>query len=85
MIGVPLAVGPLQGVDALLAEVQMPTGIPVATVAINGAANAAILSAQILALSDEQLQNKLIAFKSELTEGVNVKNKRLQDKLNNRL
>ncbi|HHX36832.1 MAG TPA: 5-(carboxyamino)imidazole ribonucleotide mutase [Clostridiaceae bacterium] len=84
VIGVPLAAGSLQGVDALLAEVQMPTGIPVATVAINGADNAAILSAQILALSDADLQQKLVAFKIELSEGVYAKNQRLQEKLNNR-
>ena len=61
VIGVPLASGALAGVDALYATVQMPPGIPVATVAIDGAANAAHLACQILALKDEQLARKLEA------------------------
>jgi len=59
VIGVPVAAGPLNGLDAMLATVQMPTGVPVATVAINGAANAAVLAAQILALSDGELAERL--------------------------
>jgi phosphoribosylaminoimidazole carboxylase PurE protein len=59
VIGIPVASGPLNGFDALLATVQMPSGVPVATVAVNGAANAAVLAAQILALSDEDLAEKL--------------------------
>ena len=59
VIGVPIAAGSLGGFDALLATVQMPTGVPVATVAVNGAANAAVLAAQILALSDPDLAEKL--------------------------
>jgi phosphoribosylaminoimidazole carboxylase PurE protein len=59
VIGVPVAAGPLNGLDAMLATVQMPTGVPVATVAINGAANAAVLAAQILALSDPELAERL--------------------------
>ena len=59
VIGVPVSAGPLNGFDALLATVQMPTGVPVATVAVNGAGNAAILAAQILALSDSELAKKL--------------------------
>ena len=61
VIGIPCKGPMLDGMDALLATVQMPTGIPVATVAINGAANAALLAAQILALSDDALSEKLIA------------------------
>ena len=61
VIGIPCKGPVLDGMDALLATVQMPTGIPVATVAINGAANAALLAAQILALSDDALSEKLIA------------------------
>ncbi|HWM84303.1 MAG TPA: 5-(carboxyamino)imidazole ribonucleotide mutase [Kofleriaceae bacterium] len=61
VIGVPLARTPLGGADALYATVQMPSGIPVATVAIDGAANAALLAAQILAVSDEELDSKLRA------------------------
>lgn len=60
VIGIPCKSAQLDGLDALLATVQMPTGIPVATVAIDGAANAALLAAQILALSDEALAQKLI-------------------------
>jgi phosphoribosylaminoimidazole carboxylase PurE protein len=59
VIGVPVAAGPLNGFDALLATVQMPTGVPVATVAVNGAGNAAVLAAQILALSDDELAQRL--------------------------
>ncbi len=59
VIGVPVAAGPLGGFDALLATVQMPTGVPVATVAVNGAANAGVLAAQILALSDHDLAGRL--------------------------
>ena len=59
VIGIPVAAGTLGGLDALLATVQMPTGVPVATVAINGAANAAVLAAQILALSDPELSTRL--------------------------
>jgi 5-(carboxyamino)imidazole ribonucleotide mutase len=59
VIGIPIAAGTLGGFDALLATVQMPSGVPVATVAVNGAANAAVLAAQILALSDPDLAEKL--------------------------
>jgi phosphoribosylaminoimidazole carboxylase PurE protein len=59
VIGIPVAAGPLNGFDALLSTVQMPSGVPVATVAINGAANAAVLAAQILALSDPRLADRL--------------------------
>jgi 5-(carboxyamino)imidazole ribonucleotide mutase len=59
VIGIPIAAGTLGGFDALLATVQMPSGVPVATVAVNGAANAAVLAAQILALSDTELAQRL--------------------------
>ena len=59
VIGIPIAAGTLGGFDALLATVQMPSGVPVATVAVNGAANAAVLAAQILALSDAALTERL--------------------------
>ena len=59
VIGIPIAAGTLGGFDALLATVQMPSGVPVATVAVNGAANAAVLAAQILALSDSALAERL--------------------------
>jgi phosphoribosylaminoimidazole carboxylase PurE protein len=71
VIGVPLpGGGPLQGVDALLSTVQMPPGVPVATVGLGGARNAALLAVQILALSDPELAAKLIAFKKKLAAGV---------------
>jgi phosphoribosylaminoimidazole carboxylase PurE protein len=59
VIGIPVAAGPLGGLDSLLSTVQMPSGVPVATVAVNGATNAAVLAAQILALSDSDLAEKL--------------------------
>jgi 5-(carboxyamino)imidazole ribonucleotide mutase len=59
VIGIPIAAGTLGGFDALLATVQMPSGVPVATVAVNGAANAAVLAAQILAISDPELTGRL--------------------------
>jgi len=61
VIGIPCEGGMMDGLDALLATVQMPTGIPVATVAINGAGNAALLAAQIIAVSDPEVAAKLDA------------------------
>ncbi len=81
VIGVPIASGPLNGVDALLAEVQMPTGIPVATVAINGAGNAAILAAEILALGEPSLREKLVDARQKMAQGVVKKHQRLQQRL----
>jgi 5-(carboxyamino)imidazole ribonucleotide mutase len=66
VIGVPLAGGALNGVDALYATVQMPPGIPVATVAVNGAANAALLAVQILAVTDTALASALAEHRAEL-------------------
>ncbi len=65
VIGVPL-VSSLEGLDALLAMIQMPPGIPVATVALNGAMNAGILAVQMLALSDEELNRRFVAYKQNL-------------------
>ena len=65
VIGIPVAGARLDGMDALLSTVQMPTGLPVATVAINGAANAALLAIQILAVSDESLAKKLDDARAE--------------------
>jgi len=65
VIGVPLAAS-LDGMDALLATVQMPTGVPVATVAIDGATNAALLAVSILALGDADLAEKLVAYRTQL-------------------
>ena len=66
VIGVPIAAGGLGGLDALLATVQMPTGIPVATVAVDGSANAALLAVSILSVGDEELADALAAYREEL-------------------
>lgn len=66
VIGVPLQDGPLAGIDSLLATMQMPSGVPVATVAINGAKNAGLLAVQILATSDKALEQKIIDYKKKL-------------------
>lgn len=66
VIGVPIGAGGLGGLDALLATVQMPTGVPVATVAVNGSANAALLAAQMLAVEDADLAKRLDAHKAEM-------------------
>lgn len=68
VIGVPIASGSLQGEDALFSMVQMPSGIPVATVGINGAKNAALLAVAILSLSDPALKEKLAAYRQSLRE-----------------
>ncbi len=83
VIGVPLASSALNGLDALLATVQMPGGIPVATMAIDkaGAVNAAIFTAQILGLSDPEIARRLVAHKEELVRGVAEKNARLKQQL----
>ena len=81
VIGIPIKSSTLDGLDALLATVQMPSGIPVATVAIDGADNAAILAAQMLALSDEGLAAQLAAMKKSMAEGVAKKNAALQEKV----
>lgn len=78
VIGVPICAS-LNGLDALLAIVQMPPCIPVATVAIDGAQNAAVLAAQILSLSDEKIKNKLNKFKINLKEKVELANKELTE------
>lgn len=70
VIGVPIKTSTLNGVDSLYSIVQMPSGIPVATVAINGAQNAGILAAQILALADPELKSELTEFRKELKAAV---------------
>ena len=79
VIGVPLSGSVLDGMDALMSIVQMPSGIPVATVAINGGANAGLLAAKILATSDEALLAKLKEYSKELKEQVQAKDARLQE------
>ena len=78
VIGIPIQSGGLGGLDALLATVQMPTGIPVATVAVNGAANAAHLAMQMLALSDNNLAEKLKENKQKMQEEVLQKDAKMQ-------
>lgn len=74
VIGIPVKSSTLDGLDALLSTVQMPAGIPVATVAIDGAANAALLAIQILAVSDKELSEKLLAARKKAAEKVLAKN-----------
>ena len=83
VIGIPCKSSNLDGIDALLSTVQMPGGVPVATVAINGAVNAALLSAQILALSEPQLAEKLEQKKAADAEKVLAKDKALAEEFKN--
>ena len=78
VIGIPVKSSTLDGLDALLATVQRPKGIPVATVAIDGAGNAAYLAVQILAVSDAQLADKLSRMKADMTKEVLEKDKNIQ-------
>ncbi|MCL5780198.1 MAG: 5-(carboxyamino)imidazole ribonucleotide mutase [Firmicutes bacterium] len=79
VIGVPVKSGALDGVDALYSIAQMPPGIPVASVAINGAKNAAILAVQMIALSDDTVREKLHRFKEELAREVEAKDVRIKE------
>ena len=79
VIGVPMSGKNLDGQDALYSIVQMPSGIPVATVAINGGANAGLLAAKILATSDQELLERLKAYSQELKSQVEAKDARLQE------
>ncbi len=81
LIGIPIKSSTLDGLDALLATVQMPKGIPVATVAIDGADNAAILAVQMLALSDDVLAQKLEDEKVSMKKGVEKKDADIQTKV----
>jgi len=82
VIGIPVKSKNLDGMDALLSTVQMPTGIPVATVAIDGAANAALIAIQILAVTDEALAKKLDEARKSGAEKVLEKNKSIEEKYN---
>lgn len=83
VIGIPVKSSTLDGLDALLSTVQMPTGMPVATVAIDGAANAALLAIQILAVSDRSLATKLSAKRKNDTEKVLAKDAEISQKFSN--
>ena len=82
VIGIPIKTSLEGGMDSLFSIVQMPTGIPVATVAVNGAANAAILAVQILSVKYPELREAIKAYKRELDEEVKTKNARVQALLN---
>ena len=82
VIGIPVSCKNTGGVDALWSTVQMPSGIPVATVAIDGAANAAHLAAEIIALSDSSLAEKIIASRASSKETVLQKNRAIEEKYN---
>ena len=83
VIALPIKSSFMDGLDSLLSMVQMPTGIPVATVGVNAADNAGILAAQMLAMSDNALAEKLKKFKSDMARSVEEKDKKLQEELKN--
>ena len=78
VIGVPIKSSATAGIDSLFAIVQMPPGVPVATVAINGAKNAGILTVQILAVGDKKLQAKMVAYKAKMKVAVLAKARKLE-------
>ena len=82
VIGIPVKASTLDGLDALLSTVQMPAGIPVATVAIDGAANAALLALQILSVSDDEVAAKLDAQRKSASENVLKKNAEIEKRFN---
>jgi 5-(carboxyamino)imidazole ribonucleotide mutase len=81
VVGVPVALAKLDGMDSLLSIVQMPAGIPVATVSINGARNAGILAARIIGATDDELSKKLEAFTESLKVAVAEKNEKLKSQI----
>lgn len=81
VVGVPVPLSKLDGLDSLLSIVQMPAGVPVATVSIGGAANAALIAVKVLATSDESLMNKMQDYATKLAETVEVKNLALKSQL----
>ena len=83
VIALPIQTSLMGGLDSLLSMVQMPSGIPVATVAVNGADNAGILAVQMLALADEDLAKKLADFKKSMAAAVMEKDAKLQEELKN--
>ena len=78
VIGVPINSEPFKGLDSLLSTVQMPGGVPVATMAVNGAKNAALFAVEILALQDETLAKKLISYREQLAAEIEVKDQKIQ-------
>lgn len=82
VIGVPISLGKLDGMDSLLSIVQMPAGVPVATVSIDGAKNAALLALRVLGVADQKILSQLDQYRIELAELVNQKNQKLKASLN---
>ena len=78
VIGVPINSEPFKGLDSLLSTVQMPGGVPVATMAVNGAKNAALFAVEILAIQDDELAEKLIAYREQMAETIELKDKNLK-------
>ncbi len=81
VIGVPINATPLNGMDALLSTVQMPSGIPVATMAVNGAKNAAVFAAEIFALGNDEIKEKLAAYREKMKSDVEKKSERVNAQL----
>ena len=81
VIGLPIKSSTMDGLDSLLSIVQMPSGVPVATVAIGGAQNAALLAAQILGVTDETIAEKLSAFKADMAEKIRAKDRDIQSRI----
>ncbi|MCI6285025.1 5-(carboxyamino)imidazole ribonucleotide mutase [Selenomonas sp.] len=81
VIGVPISSTSLNGMDSLLSTVQMPSGVPVATMAINGAKNAALFAVQVFAVTDKELQKKLVDYRAEMIQGVDKKAARVKAQL----
>ena len=81
VIGVPINSEPFKGLDSLLSTVQMPSGIPVATMAVNGAKNAALFATEILALQNEELAKKLISYREKMAAEIEIKDKKLKEAL----
>lgn len=81
VIGVPINSEPFKGLDSLLSTVQMPSGVPVATMAVNGAKNAALFAVEILALQDDTLAEKLITFRESMAAEIDVKDSKLKEAL----
>lgn len=83
VIGVPIRSSALDGLDSLLSMVQMPQGIPVATVAVDGAGNSAVLAAEILALSDPELRDRLWEYRASMAQEVRLKDSNMQSEVQN--
>ena len=79
VIGVPISSEPFKGLDSLLSTVQMPGGVPVATLAVNGAKNAALFAVEVLALQDGELAKKLISYREQMAAEVELNDKRLRE------